>query len=491
MRLPFRYKVSIVITSGVIIIYVVLFICFYLSSRSKLKNEFFNNAKLYSEVTYDKFSDIYTRYYRSVYFKFREFMLTHIRLFPDLQKVQIVSPEGEVLFNSEDIFKEIPVREKKVYTDDRFVIENLKTLEVKTFNGDVIKIIHPYIDRFGVHRFSIIYYFSYERLKKEINGIIKISFTGLILILILSSFVSIFLSRLITSHLSILEEAAMEISGGNFSKKIIIKTNDEFQDLADTFNLMTEKIREFIKELKERDRQKTQFIANISHELRTPLTASFGYVDYLLKEKIGIINEKQRKSLEIIKRNLERLNRDIHSLLQISKYYLEGVELDIKKTDVEKILKDILQNLSPHIENKKITTELDIKVKECFTDQEKIRNVFENILINAVKFTPEQGFIKIRNSLISENGNSYVIFDFYNNSEKIPPKKLDLIFEPFYQVDSDAGKKLGGIGLGLSICKSIIEAHNGKIWAKNDRIGFHIFFKIPGGVYEKEEDIDS
>lgn len=494
MKIPFRYKVSIIITLGIIIIYIILSISFLLSSYKQLKEEFYKNAETFSRITYDKFADMYIRYYHSLYFKFREFIITHITLANDLKKLLIIGLHGEILFDSDFTESSMPTNQKIRYTDDKFILDNLKSLEPKTLKNSDIRIIYPYIDGFGVHRFSIVYYFSYDRLREEINNIIKISFTILFIILIMSAIISIFLSGLITSHLSILENAAKEIAKGNFSKVIKIKTNDEFQELADTFNFMSERIRinimdlkNLVNELKERDKQKTQMIANISHELRTPLTASLGYVDYFLKGKLGEPNEKQRKSLEIIKRNLERLNKDIHSLLQISQFHLEGVKIEPVKTNIEKIIKDTLQDFSPHLENKNIKIEINLEVKDCIVDKEKIKNVFENILVNASKFTPENGFIKINNSLLNENGKEYVLFDFYNNSEKIPEKKLSMIFEPFYQIDVDSSKKYGGMGLGLSICKSIIEAHNGKIWAKNDKIGFHILFKIPGEIYEKEK----
>lgn len=494
MKIPFRYKVSIIITLGVLIIYIILSISFLLSSYRQLKEEFYNNAEIFARITYDKFADMYIRYYRSLYFKFREFIITHINLTQDLKRLFIISVDGEILFDSDFLEIEMPVNKQTRYIDDEFVMENLRSLELKTFKNGEVKIIYPYIDGFGVHRFSTVYYFSYDRLKREIGNIIKISSFILFIILILSALISIFLSHLITSHLSILDNAAKEIARGNFSKVIKIRTNDEFQELADTFNSMSERIRVNIKdlknligELKERDKQKTHFIASISHELRTPLTASLGYVDYLLKNKLGELNEKQKRSLEIIKRNLERLNNDIHSLLQISQYHLEGVKIETQKTNIEKIIKNTLQDLSPHIENKNIKIEISLQVKDCMVDKEKIKNVFENILINATKFTPENGFIKINNSTLKEDGQVFILFDFYNNSDKIPEKKLNMIFEPFYQIDVEISKKFGGMGLGLSICKNIIEAHNGKIWAKNDRNGFHILFKLPGGIFEEEK----
>lgn len=494
MKIPFRYKVSIIITLSVLIIYVILSISFLLSSYKQLKDEFYKNAETFVRITYDKFGEMYVRYYRSFYFKFREFILTHINLTPDLEKFAIIGKQGEILFESDFLEKEIPVSEKNLYTNDKFVIENLKSLELKTFKNDGIKIITPYIDGFGVHRFSIVYYFSYNRLKRELSNILKISAFILFIILILSAFISLLLSHLITSHLSTLENAAKEIARGNFTKIIKIRTNDEFQELADAFNFMSEKIRmnirdlkNLIGELKEMDKQKTNFIANISHELRTPLTASLGYVDYFLKGKLGEINEKQKNSLEIIKRNLERLNNDIHSLLQISQYHLEGVKIAPEKTDIEHLIKDILQDISPHIENKNIKTEINLNVKTCFVDKSKIKNVFENILFNATKFTPHNGFIRISNSMLKEEGKNFVLFDFYNNSNKIPEKKINMIFEPFYQIDVEMSKKFAGMGLGLSICRSIIEAHNGKIWAKNDKVGFHIIFKIPGKIYEEKK----
>jgi signal transduction histidine kinase len=281
-------------------------------------------------------------------------------------------------------------------------------------------------------------------------------------------------------------KAAKEIAEGDFNKVITIKTGDEFEDLANAFNYMTEKIREdirelnnLIKELERRDTQKTQFLANISHELRTPLTASIGYVDYLKKEKMGPLNEDQKHSLEIISRNLERLNKEIHSLLLVSRFTLEGVKLFYEIFDISDAIENILNNFVPEMKLKRLVVKKDIRVRLVYADKEGINTVLENLISNGIKFSEPDTNLEIKTCIINENNQEYFQFKISNHGIGIPEDQLEKIFEPFYQVDATTSRRYGGIGLGLSIARNIIEAHQGKIWAESRGGVTCFYFKIP------------
>jgi signal transduction histidine kinase len=373
------------------------------------------------------------------------------------------------------------------------VLDNLKKMEmVKKLDRD-LRIISPYMDEHGVHRYSIVYDFSTKRLRRMISGLYSFSLSISILAILTACAAGAVFANRITSHLTDLSEAAKTIAAGDFTRIVDLGTDDEFGDLAKVFNYMTDQVRRnnrelknLVRELESRDEQKAQFLANLSHELRTPLTVSLGYVDYLDKGKMGTLNEDQLKSLAIIKRNLERLSREIRSLLEISKHALEGIKIKRRSLRFDELVESVLCDFEPDTRSKSIAVRRDLVAKEVYADPDQLRTVFENLLSNAVKFSDEGSEVRIASVLYSEDTTEYFRFSISSRGAEIPRRKLDKIFEPFYQVDATTKRKHRGIGLGLSIARSIIEAHGGRIWAQSEK-GVTVFsFILPlGDKHEK------
>lgn len=487
MRMSFKIKVIALFTIMIVIIFIIIAITFTLTRANELKKDIISSARMYVQLTNDKIGDAFIRYYKTGFFKFREIVLHQIGLSSDLKHIQIIDFEGTIYFDSQEIGsgRFFLAGYYKCVTDS-FILQNTKKMEAKQRLRNDLTIISPYTDEYGVHRFSIVYYFSLERLAKGIATLQRntvLLYNGIVLI---GFVISILFANQITRHLARLRNAAKLIAAGDFTKIVTIKTNDEFEDLAKVFNFMTEEIRRnvrelknLVKELKKRDEQKTQFLANLSHELRTPLTASLGYVDYLQKGKLGTLSEAQLRSLGIIKRNLERLNNEIHSLLQISKYTLEGIKLQPQKVSINEIIKPIINTFKPDIENKKLNINFDFRVDYFYADKDYLRTVFENLIGNAVKFSGPSSGIKISTDRYTEDNKKYTIVVVSDQGIGIPQKRLKKIFEPFYQVDTSTTRKYSGIGLGLSIARSIVEAHNGRIWAESEKNGTTFKFIIP------------
>lgn len=490
MKMSIRTKMVLFILLTVVIIFLVLGIYHTIFRMRELKNRIARDAGLFVQLVNKEVGRSFDLYFDNTFYKFRATVLEHARNNHDLTNIQVVNMEGNIVYDMNKTEKASFPGAKTEPSQDTFILANLKTTEIIQKIDKSIKIIAPYFDDYGIHRFSIVYFFSFAQMQKQMKTIVGENIFISLAIMVISLMGAIFVSFRITAHIKTLVVAAKKFSEGNFEEKIIIKTNDEFEELANTFNAMAGEIKNNIKDLNEliqelvrRDEQKTIFLANLSHELRTPLTASLGYIDYLQKQKLGALNKDQLHSIEVIKRNLERLNNEIRSLLQISKYILEGVKLEPKKFSFEETINATLNNFQPHIEEKGLVVKQESQVKDIIADKDKLSTVLENLLANAIKFADPKTEIHITTQNYAEDSKTYFLFRITNRGGEIPEGKIQYIFEPFYQIDSSTSRKYGGVGLGLAIAKQIIEAHSGTIGVKsnNGLVTFEFIIPQQGG----------
>ncbi len=266
----------------------------------------------------------------------------------------------------------------------------------------------------------------------------------------------------------------------------IIKDNDRIvaihgiaRDITEK-KMMEQKVNDYhkkleksYKELIEADRIKTEFISNITHELLTPLTSISGFAELLDDETMGKINPEQKKSLGIILRNSNRLIKLIKELLDSLNLDNNKLGLQFGLVSLDSILSKSIQDIYPQANDKQIMIIKEIQpLPEIWGDEDRLIQVIMNLLTNAIKFTPQKGKITIRALEQIEQ----VKITISDTGIGIPAEKLMTIFNRFYQVDGSSNRKYGGVGLGLSICKSIIDKHYGSIWAQSNRQGssFHI-----------------
>ncbi len=285
----------------------------------------------------------------------------------------------------------------------------------------------------------------------------------------------VLLARDILRPVLVLREGAEIIGTGNLAHKIKIKSKDEIGDLALSFNKMTTTLRKSyssleqkIEELKELDRLKDDFLNTTSHELKTPLIPIKSQIQLLMAGDYGDLNKEQKESLEMISRNSERLNKLVADVLEASKYRSKKINSISKKISLQKIIQSTVEEMRPGAREK----EIDLATKltdlpEIAADPARISQVISNLLNNAIKFTPEKGKIEIE----ANNLEKEVVVKITDTGVGISPKNLEKLFTPFSQLDSGLARKHSGTGLGLVICKEIIEAHGGKIWAESQGEG--------------------
>lgn len=264
------------------------------------------------------------------------------------------------------------------------------------------------------------------------------------------------------------------------------------------------------------ERAKGEFISMVSHELRTPLMPIKAYAGMLLNPKYtGDINDKQKKAIESILRNVTSLETLIGDVLDVYRMEMNRLRLNKVRTSIQKLVNNAVIEFKDIIKTedkeKNIRLESDIKISPdliLLCDPQRINQVIGNLIKNSIDFVPSKnGRITLRveeerkandsplqSSTITQDtnhgtrgrektvlkGDKEILFTVEDNGPGFPADKIEHIFKKFYQIDTSLTRKHGGTGLGLAICKGIVESHGGRIWIDRDyRDGAAIKFTIP------------
>ena len=253
--------------------------------------------------------------------------------------------------------------------------------------------------------------------------------------------VAFFMIRHILRPVKWLNIGVQEVSRGNLKHRVPLKKSDELRDLAAAFNQMTDRIRDML-------HTKEQLLLDVSHELRTPLTR--------MKVALEFLEDSQAK--QSIQTDMQEMEKMVTEILETARMQHKYENLKKQPINLVRLLQEMLpefENQPPGIEMVEFPSEVMATV-----DPEKIKTVFENLINNAIKYSrPDSGPIRIS----YRSHKSYAIIRIADKGIGIPQEELSHIFEPFYRIDKSRAKDTGGYGLGLSLCKTIMEAHEGKI----------------------------
>jgi signal transduction histidine kinase len=249
-----------------------------------------------------------------------------------------------------------------------------------------------------------------------------------------------------------LMKAAKEYSSGNYNYKINTKGLNEFKDLSAAISYMAEEISML-------DDYQKKFVANISHDFRSPLTSIKGYAEAIMDGTIP--TDMQDKYLGIIVDETERLNKLTSGLLELNRFDTRSTLLDIVSFDINQIIKKTAESFEGACRAKKITLNLVFSADETFVDADigKIQQVLYNLIDNAIKFSHNNSQIKVS----TEEKGDKLFVSIKDYGIGIPKESIKKIWDRFYKTDASRGRDKKGTGLGLTISKEIIQAHNENI----------------------------
>lgn len=310
----------------------------------------------------------------------------------------------------------------------------------------------------------------------------RILLEGTVLLIVIltavnTTFLGIYISRSFTKPLKEFLHATQELEKGNFSVRANIKTNDELSQLSDAFNRSTLALSKMEEERHQLDKAKSEFLSIVSHELRTPITPLKAQLQMLQQEYFGKLTEKQQESLTVILRNAERLNKIIEDFLEISRIEAARLKFVFKQINPQEITQETVRFMEGFAKEKNISlVMISEPLSSIEADPDRISQVLRNLVHNAIKFSPQNSTIEIHTDLQKD----YVRFSVKDQGVGLTPEDQIRVFEPFYQVAGSLSRNYGGTGLGLTICRGIIEAQKGKIWVvSKPGEGSTFYFTIP------------
>ena len=275
-----------------------------------------------------------------------------------------------------------------------------------------------------------------------------------VLISVLVGMLSLGMSFIVTSPIDEFIAVAKEISKGNFDKKVTVKGHSEFAEMAETLNFMTN-------ELASLEEKRRKFVSDVSHELKTPL-ATIKLICDSIVDTPDPDAEMLREFLGDLSDEVDRLTRIVERLLTLTKLDSGNSAPKFVAVDMAAMIHAIVRNLTPKADEKNIIlySNLTPEIREeVLLDYDKIWEAIYNIIDNAIKYSPKNGFVRV--SLLKEG--KFAIIKVEDNGPGIPDYERERIFERFYRLDDSRARDTGGTGLGLAIAKEAVLLHGGTI----------------------------
>jgi len=263
---------------------------------------------------------------------------------------------------------------------------------------------------------------------------------------------------------------------GDYVHKIPIRSRGELAELASTINIMADTMLRNIEELKEVDKLRRDLIANISHDIRTPIAVIHGYIETLIIKSNTLDAKKQEEYLRTILKSTNKLKRLMSDLFELSKLEARQVNPKMEPFFMFDLLQDATQRYKLIAQEKSISFETEFKSKAPMVcaDVAMIERVIQNLIDNALKYTPENGKVKI--AMAEED--THLKVSVSNSGRGISEEEIPKIFDRYYKVDNT--RSAHGTGLGLAIVKNILDIHQSKISVFSERFGITTFsFNLP------------
>lgn len=289
----------------------------------------------------------------------------------------------------------------------------------------------------------------YEQRKEQYEIFFRLE---MITIFIFSVFMYL-ISRFISKPISKLMKVTKRITKGNYHERVKLNTRDELGILADNFNIMADAVEENILQLQKNNFEKERFIEDFTHELKTPLTSIIGYTNFLRTTKWD--EETCYDALNVIYKEGKRLEDLSFKLMDL--IVLKKGDFKKKKENLNEILLEVRKSLLPKLNQKNITLVINGEDIEWILEKDLIKILITNLIDNAFKASNIGGNIYINLSINQEK----LIIEVKDEGMGIPKEHIEKILEPFYMADKARTRANNGAGLGLSICKRIVEVHNG------------------------------
>lgn len=449
-RLGLRAKFILIIVIGLSLVFVAVAIVVTRVTTNNLKNSLVDGSKSFASLATQPIGESYNIYKDSGRVRITQQVEKFTQLDNNIENVAVVDVNGNLLYiqNEDPGFS--------------FKTENAASFEpVYEYDGTKLsRIVYPYLENFGAHRYSVIYTVSYDAIEESIaqlqKGILFVAASALVTTILIAY---LLISRMFINPLSEVSEEATKISKGDLGIVIESKGRDEIGDLANSVNSMAETLKADIRKLREMDKIKSEFMMIASHNLRTPITIIQGYLDTLLMSKELPSNLKD--TVEVVAASGNRLQIFAEDILTVSRLEAgENVTGQRDRTDIKELLSKIAKDFTPLAKEKKLVFETLLTDQNCFSDisTPHIRGAIWNILDNALKFTKE-GKITLELNIVD----AMALITVRDTGVGIDKEEIPKLFTKFHRGTSTEQYDYEGTGIGLYLTKLIVEQHKGTI----------------------------
>ena len=266
-----------------------------------------------------------------------------------------------------------------------------------------------------------------------------------------------FISERVSAPLREMRHAVKDFAGGHFERRVMVQGKDEIAELGMAFNQMAQSLENL-------DKTRSSFMANVSHDLRSPMTTISGFIDAI---RDGVIPpEKHDYYLGIISGEVHRLSRLVSSLLDVTRIEAGERKFVMAPFDICEMGRQILISFEQQIEAKQLAVEFvcDEDSMSVMADHDAIYQIFYNICDNAVKFSRDEGILRVSIGRMEKDKKNRLQISVYNQGQGIAAEDIPMVFERFYKGDKSRGLDRSGTGLGMYIAKTIVAAHGEDIW---------------------------
>lgn len=278
----------------------------------------------------------------------------------------------------------------------------------------------------------------------------------------------------LTRPLSNLSKATRRLASGNLSYRSMIHTNDEIGDLSQDFNVMADQVEASVEQMQATVAMQEQFMGSFAHELKTPMTSIIGYADLIRRQTLD--SEEEAEAANYIYTEGKRLERLSYTMLDI--FSIDQKELPLVSVEPGGLVKDMAEHLQPVYEKSGIHIREKVEPGACFLEPDLFRSLLLNLMDNSRKALEPGGQIEVTLRML-EDGCQLEVVD---TGPGVSEEDMQRLTEAFYRVDKARSRKLGGAGLGLTLCERIAELHHGDLEFRNrEPHGFRVIVRLRGG----------
>ncbi len=445
-----------VVSLSLILIFTLIIYILVRQNTNNLRSSLNEHSKSFASLATKPIGATFVLYKDSGRIRITQQVDKFLDLDPDVTAIRVVGVDGTELFSS---------LEKPSPPLDKDLAASFEAKFVTNDKGYIDKVIQPYFEDSGAHRYSVVYRISTKRVEQNVREVVRLILYAGAVILAITIFATVFmLNSFFIKPLKKVSESANIISSGDFDHKITSKRHDEIGDLAASVEKMADFLKADIVKLRELDKLKSEFMMITSHNLRTPITIIQGYID-LARE---VESSKELKNIiGTIQESVMRLHLLAENVLTISTLEAGKTTMSKSSTPIASFINAISKEFGLLAEKKNLKWNFINSVPDetsLAINSTNMRSALGNLIDNAIKFTKTGGSVSVESKI--ENGQ--LVFRVSDTGIGISPDEMTKLFTKFHRGTSTMSYDYEGIGIGLYLSKLIVEQHGGRVEASSE-----------------------